>query len=256
MAESRDRLDRPVDFSAAFLSRRQNGILLNESASRLVMSESPVQRSPFGTAGSTALRPTGSRPLVRRGGFARRLGNRRGLTPFRLPHGRENTPVGAARHRRGRVSTSVLPSWYPRTPLRDITAIVRAIERRRASMRGVDGRELETPTPQRVGDLDSPLPQSGAQLEHNSSMVTPAPAMGLKRSCPTPSTAHNVHKILLEITNEHCGEAEFLTPEKKVLNSIDKVEKVVMEEIQKLNSTPTAKRAEREKRVRTLMSMR
>ncbi|XP_010524304.1 PREDICTED: protein POLYCHOME-like [Tarenaya hassleriana] len=246
MSASRDRLERPVDHAAAFLNRRQNDVFLDEPALPL---------GTFGNTGTAAFGPVGPRPLVYRGGFARRLGNRRGLTPFRLPQGRENTPAGAARRRMGRASTSVLPSWYPRTPLRDITAIVRAIERRRSRMGEVDGREVETPTPRQVGVLDSPVPLTGAQLEHNSSMVTPAPAVGLKRSCP-PSTA-TVHKILLDITKEHCGgESESLTPQKKLLNSIDKVEKVVMEEIQKLKSTPSAKRAEREKRVRTLMSMR
>ncbi|KAF2620431.1 hypothetical protein F2Q68_00041709 [Brassica cretica] len=88
-------------------------------------------------------------------------------------------------------------------------------------------------------------------------MVTPAPAVGLKRSCP-PSTA-KVHKMLLDITKEISEEEEeagFITPEKKLLNSIDVVEKIVMAEIQKLKSTPLAKRQEREKRVKTLMSMR
>lgn len=47
-----------------------------------------------------------------------------------------------------------------------------------------------------------------------------------------------------------------MTPEKKLLNSIDMVEKIMMDQIQKLKSTPLAKREEREKRVKTLMSMR
>ncbi len=43
---------------------------------------------------------------------------------------------------------------------------------------------------------------------------------------------------------------------KKLLNSIDTVEKAVMEELEKLKKTPIAKKAERQYKVRTLMSMR
>lgn len=52
------------------------------------------------------------------------------------------------------------------------------------------------------------------------------------------------------------GDSDFLTLQKKLLNSIDVVEKVLLEELHKLKRTPTAKKAEREKKVRTLMSMR
>lgn len=81
-------------------------------------------------------------------------------------------------------------------------------------------------------------------------------SVGVKLRTPAGS---KVPKIVLDIANlseEEGGESELLTPEKKLLNSIDKVEKVVTQELQKLKRTPSAKRAEREKRVRTLMSMR
>lgn len=120
---------------------------------------------------------------------------------------------------------------------------------------GVDsGLGAETPAHQQVCVLETPLALGD---EPNCVMVTPAPAVGLKLSCP-PSTA-KVHKMLLDITkeiSEQEEEAGFITPEKKLLNSIDVVEKIVMAEIQKLKSTPLAKRQEREKRVKTLMSMR
>lgn len=223
MPEARDRRERSVDYPAAFLNRRSHGILLDESPLR-----SPVQRLPS------------SESLVfGRGGFARgNLGIRR-------------TGGGGGRRRgRARASASVLPSWYPRTPLRDVSSVVRAIERRRARVG-----DVETPTPQQLEVVldDSLVPVSG---ERNYSFVTPGPSVGFKRPWP-PSTA-KVHQILLDITRQSSAEEEeeALTPQKKLLNSIDKVEKVVMEEIQKMKSTPSAKRAEREKRVRTLMSMR
>ncbi|KAJ0258353.1 Protein POLYCHOME [Hirschfeldia incana] len=233
MPEARDRRERPVDYPAAFLNRRSHGILLDEPPIHLNPFHSPVQRPP-----SESLVFNQGSTTMGRGGIARgNLGIRR-------------TSGGVRRRGRARASASVLPSWYPRTPLRDVSSVVRAIERRRARMG-----DTETPTPQQLGVLDDSLgpPLSG---EHNySSMVTPGPSVGFKRPWP-PSTA-KVHQILLDITRQSSAEEEeALTPEKKLLNSIDKVEKVVMEEIQKMKSTPSAKRAEREKRVRTLMSMR
>ena len=84
--------------------------------------------------------------------------------------------------------------------------------------------------------------------------VSATPSTNEKRPCP-PQSVRKVHKILLEVANQP-DEGESLTPQKKLLKSIDKVEKVVMEELQRLKSTPSAKKAEREKKVRTLMSMR
>ncbi|KAL4198239.1 hypothetical protein AMTRI_Chr03g139220 [Amborella trichopoda] len=48
---------------------------------------------------------------------------------------KENMPPAYSRRSRERQRTSPLPAWYPRTPLRDITAIVRALERKRARER-------------------------------------------------------------------------------------------------------------------------
>ena len=44
-------------------------------------------------------------------------------------------------------------------------------------------------------------------------------------------------KILLNVTNQNAEESELLTPQKKLLNSIDTVEKAVMEELQKIKRT-------------------
>ncbi|KAL8480063.1 hypothetical protein ACS0TY_026845 [Phlomoides rotata] len=58
-----------------------------------------------------------------------------------------------------------------------------------------------------------------------------------------------VPKILLNVTNQHDGDSPCLTPQEKLLNNIDTVEKLVMEELRKLKRTPSAKKAEREKRI-------
>lgn len=106
MPESRDRLNRPVDVAAAFARRREGalGILVDDPEATALFG-SPMRGSPAVTA-----------RRVRRGSGSRRFG-----------YGRENTPIrgSASRRRRSRQGSSVLPSWYPRTPLRDITAVVR-----------------------------------------------------------------------------------------------------------------------------------
>ncbi|KAF8102168.1 hypothetical protein N665_0201s0450 [Sinapis alba] len=240
MPEARDRVEKPVDYSAILVNRRSHGVLLDEPPVRRLSSSSQVNPQPGALVGVVRGNYSSWRPGN---------GNGSGHSPFRLSHGRENV----SRRGRGGASPSLLPSWYPRTPLRDITHIMRAIERRRKAGMGADNaQETETPTHHQVCVLETPVALAD---DHNCVMVTPGPAVGLKRSCP-PSTA-KVHKMLLDITKEISEEeAGFITPEKKLLNSIDIVEKIVMAEIQKLKSTPLARREEREKRVKTLMSMR
>ncbi|KAJ0037897.1 hypothetical protein Pint_22116 [Pistacia integerrima] len=214
MPESRDRLVRPVDIATVFAQRRSEtlGILRDEPEQSSNHLGSPVTR----VANTTAAR--GQSVGGGRGGSARR-------------------------------GSFVLPAWYPRTPLRDITAVVRsipfrppfghenlhgvlciqvkcipAIERRRARLGQVEGLQMESPMSRDQRVVDSPKPLS----QYYSSVPK----------------------------SNGGGELESLTPQKKLLNSIDKVEKVVMEELNKLKRTPSARKAEREKRVRTLMSMR
>ena len=131
--------------------------------------------------------------------------------------------------------------------------LCQAIERRRALLGDAEGLQIESPIPEGQRVLHPSVTQSGAQLKHDISMISPNLAVGVKPRTPA---VGKVPKILLGITNQNAGESEFLTPQKKLLNSIDTVEKVVMEELQKLKRTPSAKKAEREKRIRTLMSMR
>ncbi|CAL5358551.1 unnamed protein product [Camellia sinensis] len=141
MPESRDRLSRPDDITVLFARRRQSiggiAILLDEPEE--VGSGTPFRR------GATAM--TGTRGAM--GSAATRGGG----------VGRENTPLGRVRRGRGRGGRgSVLPSWYPRTPLRDITAVVRAIERRRVTLRETEGLQNESPISQDRNVLDPSVP--------------------------------------------------------------------------------------------------
>lgn len=119
-------------------------------------------------------------------------------------------------------------------------------------MGDVEG-QFESPVREGQRILDPSALVSGAQLEHDLSLISPRSAVAVKIQTPA---VGKVPKILLGVTNQNAGETELLTPQKKLLNSIDIVEKEVMEELQRLKRTPSAKKVDREKRVRTLMSMR
>lgn len=112
MPEARDRRERPVDYPAAFLNRRYHGILLDEP--------SPAHLNPFQSPVVQRL-PSESTTMGRGGGVAR--GN---LGVRRTGGGGGRRGLGVARRGRARASaSSVLPSWYPRTPLRDVSSVVR-----------------------------------------------------------------------------------------------------------------------------------
>ena len=128
-----------------------------------------------------------------------------------------------------------------------------AIERRRARREEGEGLETESPLLQDQIVHDPSVSTSVAQLEQDPSVTSPLSKAGI-RCCPP--TVGKVPKILLDVTNQSEGGSTSLTPQKKLLNNIEVVERVVMEELHKLKSTPSAKKAERQKRVRSLMSMR
>ncbi|XP_048142102.1 protein POLYCHOME [Rhodamnia argentea] len=256
--ESRDRLVRVVDVAAVYARRRAGilGALENEPELGSNLFEPMVARRTAGVVGARA--PVG----LGRGGAVGRavLGTPRnvigrGRNLFASPLvGRESTPLpGSTRRGRGR-QDSVLPPWYPRTPLRDVTSVVRAYERRRARLLETEGRQADSPATTELSIGESSVPRVRAPLEHDISLHTPGPAVAEK---PRPLSVGKVPKILLDITNQtRAADSEFLTPQKKLLNEIDTVEKVVMDELRRLKRTPAAKKAERQKRVRTLMSMR
>lgn len=136
MPESRDRLSRPDDVRAAFAHRRQSiggiSILLDEEQEVGGTGTTPFR---WGATAMTGTRgPTGAAATRGSGGVGRGIlgtprsnnRNRLGRNLHRSPVvGRENMGSRSFRRGRGRSTNSVLPSWYPRTPLRDITAVVR-----------------------------------------------------------------------------------------------------------------------------------
>ncbi|KAH6812874.1 hypothetical protein C2S51_021892 [Perilla frutescens var. frutescens] len=253
MPEGRDRMSRQDDVMTTYRNRRR--IDRNSELFILEEAEDQANRTPFRWRGASLV----GTPLRMGGIGAPRIGRSPGSgRPSSPIMGRENiSPVGSGRGRvgvRGRGSV-ILPAWYPRKPLRDITAVVRAIERRRARREEEEGEGLETEGPilQDLIVRDPSISTSAAQLEQDISTTSPLPNAGVRR-CPP--TIGKVPKILLNVTNQSEGDSTSLTPQKKLLNNIETVERVVMEELHNLKRTPAAKKAERQKRVRTLMSLR
>ncbi|KAB2608152.1 protein POLYCHOME-like [Pyrus ussuriensis x Pyrus communis] len=253
MPEARDRLSRPVDLAAAYAQRLAGNrrVYIDPPEQTILALSPPVRRPTVLGIGATGI--VGGGGLPRSSLRTPITVPGRGRIPFRLSTvDRENTPSGSSHRRGGRASNSVLPYWYPRSPLQDITAVVRAIERRRARLVESDGENTEGQVPQDQNALGQSLPVSGAQFDHGVPM-TPYSAVRTKR-CLHPSVG-KVQQILRDASNQP-SEEEFLTPQKKLMNSIDMVEKVVRKELERLKRTPSAKKAERDQKVRTLMSMR
>ncbi|XP_048613179.1 protein GIGAS CELL1-like [Brassica napus] len=109
--------DKPVDYAAIFaINRRHHGVLLDEAASRFGAFEHPIQRLPSGSR-------VYAQPESLLGGnyssWRPDSGNESGYSPFR----REK--LSWSRRGKDGALRSLLPSWYTRTPLRDITHIIR-----------------------------------------------------------------------------------------------------------------------------------
>ncbi|KAL1555288.1 uv-b-insensitive 4 [Salvia divinorum] len=261
MPETRDRLPRDNDVMVSYSNRRQIIGDGNRNPDVIVLVDEAEDQStgtPFRWRGAPMVGTHPSRGVSRRRGglvsprFGRSPNFRRSSS---LALGRENMypVVGSGRGGlRGRGSLR-FPAWYPRKPLRDITAVMRAIDRRRARRDEGEGLETESPLLQDQIVHDPSVSTSVAQLEQEDPSVTSPLATAGIRCCPP--TVGKVPKILLNVTNQSDGGSTCLTPQKKLLNNIEAVEREVMEELHKLKSTPSAKKAERQKRVRTLMSM-
>lgn len=130
MPESRDRLVRPLEIAAAFARRRSTilDVPSDEGDRNSILSEPPSQqRTPRVPLGRGTARGRGE--LGRSVFGTPRTATARGRSLYGTPLiGRENMPVTGRVGRgrgRGRPTNSVLPSWYPRAPLGDITPVVR-----------------------------------------------------------------------------------------------------------------------------------
>ncbi|XP_031402070.1 protein POLYCHOME-like [Punica granatum] len=130
-----------------------------------------------------------------------------------------------------------------------------AIEGRRAHLRlgETEDRETDRPLSQPGPRAPNPfLSLSGTPIKHN-----PKPKPSLATTSSPSASVRRVRKILVDITTKIVeNDCSDIPTAQKILNHIESVEKEFMDELKKLKNKPSAKKAEREKKVRILMSMR
>ncbi|CAL4968534.1 unnamed protein product [Urochloa decumbens] len=162
---------------------------------------------------------------------------------------KENVPpVGALIAPKRR---SPLPDWYPRTPLRDITSIVKALERRSrlqdaAAQQQIQWTEDSSPS---VCPITPVQAESMPATEEAQAVTTPATSLADGKLKTSPSDCS-----LQAAPSKPNDPALSDLMEKKLTSSIEQIEKMVRRNLKK-----TPKAAQPSKRVvqrRILMSMR
>ncbi|KAM3368017.1 hypothetical protein ACQJBY_016525 [Aegilops geniculata] len=157
---------------------------------------------------------------------------------------------------------SPLPGWYPRTPLRDITVIVKAIERSRLRIAAAR-QQSETPeqSPQPV-NLMTPVPAEQGTPHSTEAQGSQAIASGsgLTEMVANPAPSQAEHGFKVYSSPSKSSQKTPTKPidpaladlmEKKLTSSIEQIEKMV-----KKNQKKAAQPSKRANQRRTLMSMR
>ncbi|KAJ0965109.1 hypothetical protein J5N97_026247 [Dioscorea zingiberensis] len=191
--------------------------------------------------------------------------------------------------RSGRRRKSPLPVWYPRTPLRDITDVVHALERRRARMqanaaqrrdRGVGIVESSSP---RLLLSTSPLPPDSSpsvQIPTNGNLisslsdssVTPNPAVLGTISPPTADGSLETLSTPLSVKSSFSNDQtpatqplsvkpsakdpKAIETEAKLCKSIDLIEKAVMESLKRKTKGQPAQKKTTNAQRSILLSLR
>ncbi|KAL6899324.1 hypothetical protein ACP4OV_005982 [Aristida adscensionis] len=134
---------------------------------------------------------------------------------------------------------SPLPDWYPRTPLRDITSIVKAVERRSRLSNAAAQQQIQL-TRDPSQSVDPTTPQSVLPPQEARAAVASPAASTPSSDCSTP----------FELNDPALADLM----EKKLSSSIEQIEKIVR---RNLKRTPKATQpSKRTIQRRTLMSMR
>ncbi|CAL9194560.1 protein POLYCHOME-like [Musa acuminata AAA Group] len=172
----------------------------------------------------------------------------------------------ATARRRPRNRKSPLPSWYPRTPLRDITIIVNALERRmreraaRARQRNANP-EASPVTDPAVDEMNAsehtPVGEALPSDVFSDASPSPAASSTLSSLTPTqqplrtPSSSETplstTERVLADPSTEDPKPTEF---EKKLQSTISEMERLVLDNLKRAPKPPARKA------MRTLMSMR
>ncbi|CAN6252123.1 unnamed protein product [Urochloa humidicola] len=180
---------------------------------------------------------------------------------------KENVPPAGA-IKAAPKSRSPLPDWYPRTPLRDITSIVKALERR-SRQEDAEARQHIQQTEDSSQSVD-PTPVQAEQNDHHSTQQAQE-TLGACASGPGSTsgvanlTTSVVEGKLKESSSPSDCSLQTVQPkpndsvladlmEKKLSRSIEQIEKMVG---QRLKETPKAAQPSKVAvQRRTLMSMR
>ncbi|KAE8700934.1 hypothetical protein F3Y22_tig00110551pilonHSYRG00270 [Hibiscus syriacus] len=219
MVESRDRLIRAVDLAHVFARRRSGTLgIFSDEARELLLS--PVRQSRLtggGRHGEAVLAPRV--PLFDMDGLFTDL--RPWEKRILLSQAMEGAEGRAVCYRLGipELLSIISLLFSGKNENEFAVSIYRNAIERRARIGGSQG--LTIPEDER--GFSSNVSSFGAQLEQN--FLTPASTPRLKSH---PLSVRKVSKILLVGTNMNAEESELLTPQKKLLNSIDTVGKAVM----------------------------
>ncbi|PKA47305.1 hypothetical protein AXF42_Ash017250 [Apostasia shenzhenica] len=166
------------------------------------------------------------------------MSGQRNIRRLSSEHNKENIPPGGRRRspklpyrRRGRTP---LPVWYPRSPLRDITSIVKALQRRRLRLRlqAVQAAEA-SPSPSAPVEAAVPNPLESSPFE---------------ASCFSSSSTTTISTLQAEQPDKTPE------PETALLKSTEHIEKAVRRNMKEKKTLE--RKAKRAAQVRTLKSMR
>ncbi|XP_047077549.1 uncharacterized protein LOC124687861 [Lolium rigidum] len=158
---------------------------------------------------------------------------------------------------------SALPEWYPRTPLRDITSVIKAVEwknrLRDAAARQLQWDEDSTSQSGDAAQTDQGFQQSAPPTDETLAVVASGPAAQTAQSaaCLAEGTLGVSDGCSLQTPSRPCDPpAPACVVEQQLANSIEQIEKMVRRNLKRVE--PKAARPSKTPAVqrRTLMSMR
>ncbi|KAJ1271490.1 hypothetical protein BS78_06G131400 [Paspalum vaginatum] len=185
---------------------------------------------------------------------------RRYISPSR---NKENLPPVWALRATPTKRRSPLPEWYPRTPLRDITAIAKAIQRSRSRIAAAQQQSQRAEQSPQSVNVTTPA-QAEKETPHivEASQAVASGSGSTERDTANPATILGDDSLVSSLP----AESSLKTPskpmdpaaadvvEKKLSSSIEKIEKLVRKNMKR---TPKAAQASRRAaQRRNLMSMR
>ncbi|KAK3158337.1 hypothetical protein QOZ80_2AG0135830 [Eleusine coracana subsp. coracana] len=163
-------------------------------------------------------------------------------------------PAGAMRAAPKR--RSPLPDWHPRTPLRDITSIVEALERRRSQLKDAAAQQqiqwTEDPSTSVQGELS--VPQSTPQTQEILAVDAFSPDSTQVANPTTLFAEDKMNASSLQTAPLKPNDPVLVDLGKELSSSIEQIEKIVSRNLMK--APKAAQPSKMTVQRRTLMSMR